>query len=65
MAEEYRGYSVETQTPYNMKHIKPIGKGSVHLDLRGSYTNTKEAQLAIDKFLSLKEETDGKANKSG
>jgi len=65
MTEEYRGYSIETLTPYNMKHIRPIGKGSVHLDLRGSFTNVKEARLVIDKFLEEKGEKDGKASKSG
>jgi hypothetical protein len=34
----------------NSKVIKPKGKGSVHLSLRGQYTSVKEAQKAIDRL---------------
>lgn len=48
---EYKGYSIENDGTYGMKEIRPIGKGSVPLVLRGSFTKTTLAQKAIDKYL--------------
>ena len=64
MKEEYRGYSIESVPPYLLKGIKAIGKGSVHLELRGAYTTSSEAKLAIDKFLTSKEKPNGKEPRS-
>lgn len=51
---EYKGYSIVGDGSYGFKNIKAVGKGSVNLELRGSFTNAKQAELAIDRFL-LKE----------
>lgn len=48
---EYRGYSIENDGTYGMKEIRPIGKGSVPIVLRGKFTKTSLAQQAIDGYL--------------
>ncbi len=47
MSNEYKGYSVQNNNFCN-KVIKPIGKGSVPLELRGLYTSFAAASAAID-----------------
>lgn len=64
MSIEYKGYNIVNEPPYMLKAIKAIGKGSVHLALRGKYTTSAEACLAIDRFLTKQEITDGKKSKS-
>jgi hypothetical protein len=59
---EYRGYAIENDGTYGQKVIKPVGKGSVHLNLRGSYTTEAFAKRAIDVFLIQKDEPNGKAD---
>lgn len=59
---EYRGYAIEGDGTYGQKVIKPVGKGSVHLSLRGSYTTVAFAKRAIDVYLITKETSDAKAN---
>lgn len=59
---EYRGYAIEGDGTYGQKVIKPIGKGSVHLNLRGSYTTVAFAKRAIDVFLTQKDVPNGKAD---
>lgn len=54
---EYKGYSIEHDGTFGYKQIKAIGKGSVHLELRGAYTKPSEAFKAIDRFLGKKEES--------
>lgn len=49
---EYNGYKIEHDGIYGYYNIKPVGKGSVNLALRGEYTNTAFAMQAIDAFLS-------------
>jgi len=49
---EYEGYKVVGDGAYGFKEIKAIGKGSVHLSLRGKYTGTNQAKRAIDFFLA-------------
>jgi len=50
---EYKGYNIVGDGTFGYKEIKPIGKGSVHLELRAmKFTNTKQAQLGIDAFLA-------------
>ena len=51
---EYRGFKIGT-TSYSMKEIKPLGKGSVPLELRGLYTREVEAKKDIYTFLRSKE----------
>ena len=52
MSTEYNGYKIESDKTYSMKMISPLEKGSVPLELRGAYTSTREAELAIDQFLA-------------
>lgn len=59
---EYKGYKIEAEGNYMMKVIKPIGKGSVHKNLRGSFTTDVFAMKQIDAHLEgIK---DGKAKSS-
>ncbi|MNQ04017.1 hypothetical protein D3C85_167240 [compost metagenome] len=55
MAHEYRGYLIASDGTFGMKEIKPVGKGSVPLTLRGSYTSHNFAQKAIDNHLQEKQ----------
>lgn len=48
---EYKGYSIENDGTFGMKEIRPIGKGSVPVVLRGSFTKTSLAQKAVDMYL--------------
>jgi hypothetical protein len=52
---EYKGYSVEGDNTFGYHKVRAVGKGSVHLVLRGSYTTPTEAMLAIDRFLDAQE----------
>ena len=57
MAEEYKGYLIVIATGKGgMREIKAKGKGSVVKALRGLYTSVREAQLAIDKHVTMREE---------
>jgi hypothetical protein len=56
---EYKGYSIEGDGTYGYSYIKPIGKGSVHLSLRGAYTTGQAAQRAIDNYLANKADKGG------
>ena len=62
MIKEYKGYQIQPHGSFNLKVIKAIGKGSVHLTLRGMYTNSREAELAIDIF--VEGQSNGKTKKS-
>jgi hypothetical protein len=59
---EYKGYMIEGDGTFGMKRIKPIGKGSVNMSLRDSYTTYEFAKQAIDTFEAEKEH--GKTKKS-
>lgn len=59
MQEEYNGFKVVSDGAFGMKCIKPIGKGSVPLELRGSYTNAWLAKRQIDLYLSSKKVSKG------
>lgn len=57
---EYNGFNIVGDGTFGYKHIKPTGKGSVALSLRGVYTTAYEAQRAIDAYLKTKlEKTSG------
>lgn len=56
---DYKGYGIINDVASPLKRIKAIGRGSVHLSLRGYYTSLKEAQSAIDRFLIEKGGADG------
>lgn len=62
MEEIYKNYKIVSEGGFGMKVIKANGKGSIHLDLRGLYTNAGTAKRAIDVFLAGKKVTkDGEA----
>lgn len=51
---EYKGYEIVNDNKFGYKNIKPIGKGSVPMDLRGSYTTYDFAKQAIDALEAIK-----------
>jgi hypothetical protein len=53
-AIEYKGYNIVGDGTYGHKEIKTIGKGSLPLQLRGSFTTSVFAQKAIDAYLHEK-----------
>lgn len=57
---EYKGHLIVGDKTYGYKEIKPVGKGSVHMSLRGRYTTASMAQRAIDNYLNT-----GKVAKGG
>lgn len=61
---EYNGYSIESDGTFGHFHIKPLGRGSVPVKLRGAYTNTAFAMKAIDAQISSKGAKDAKAKNS-
>ena len=52
---EYKDYKIERDPAYTLYYIKPKGRGSVSKNLSGGYTSLKDAQIAINSHLSLKE----------
>lgn len=48
---EYKDFLIVGDGVYGYKEIKPVGKGSVHLSLRGKYTTLTAARKAIDFYL--------------
>lgn len=57
---EYRDYKIEGDRTFGMYVIKTIGSGSLPEILRGSYTKTAEAKLAIDQYRRSQEEREAK-----
>lgn len=51
---EYNGYKIVGDGTFGHKEIKPLGRGSIHLSLRGSFTTEKGARQAIDGYLATK-----------
>lgn len=51
LVEEYRGFNIENDGTYSLKHIKFLGRGSVPTLLRGAYTTRDLAKKDIDIFL--------------
>ena len=51
LIKEYRGFNIENDDTFSMKHIKYQGRGSVPMPLRGAYTKTVLAEKDIDIFL--------------
>lgn len=62
MTYEYKGYKIAGSGGYAMKVIQPIGKGSVPKELRGLYTSSPEAELAIDRLEASKGKTRAKTS---
>ena len=60
---EYRGYNIVSDPDLpTMSRVEAIGRGSVHLSLRGFYTTAKSARDAIDSYETRKEEENGKTS---
>jgi hypothetical protein len=55
MIMEYGGYNIDGDGAFGMKIIKTIGRGSLPSELRGSFSNEREARKAIDLSRALKE----------
>ena len=51
MTEQYREHLIVGDKTFGYKEVKPVGKGSVHLSLRGKYTTAVQARQAIDSYL--------------
>jgi len=49
---EYKGYRVTPLGTYSLLKIQAKGSGTIPDALNGSFTSSKEATLAIDKYLS-------------
>lgn len=64
---EHRGYHINTDPTYpTMKKVEAIGRGSVHLSLRGLFTSLKIAKDTIDAYEDKKEVVeDGKISQRG
>jgi hypothetical protein len=59
---EYMGYIIEGDGTYGMKVIKPIGRGSIPLELRGTFTTITTAKRVIDILNSKKEVSNAKVS---
>lgn len=59
---EYKGYQILSDGVYGYKEIKVVGKGSVHLSLRGKYTTEATARRAIDSHVAEKVDKGGKTD---
>lgn len=58
LIKEYKGFNIENDDTFSLKHIRYKGRGSVPILLRGAYTKTVLAEKDIDIFLH----TEGKHN---
>lgn len=61
----YKGYKIESDKTFGHKVIKSIGKGALPKVLGGSYTNTRQAELAVDRYLASKGSKDGESKSAG
>lgn len=59
---EYKGYQLVREPNYFMVEVKAIGRGSVHMSLRGYFQTYKDAMKAIDYYESR---FDGKEGNDG
>lgn len=63
MTEEYRGYRI-TDDGFSMFKIIQMGKGAVPKSLNSKYTSRYFAKVAIDGYLAIKGDGDGKTDSS-
>lgn len=59
---EYNGYKIVNDGTYGYKEIRQIGRGAIHLSLRGKFTTERVARQAIDQHLASKVTKDDKAD---
>lgn len=57
---EYNGFKLVGDGTFGYTYIKPLGKGSVPLSLRDTYTTKNFAKSAIDGYLASNKK--GKTN---
>jgi len=60
MQVEHNGHLIVADGTYGYKEIKAVGKGSVHMSLRGKYTSFEMAKKAIDTYVNKKGDKGGK-----
>lgn len=67
MEQEYNGFLIVADGTFGYKEIKPVGRGSVPVELRGRYTNDRYAKGAIDSYLESDKgvKKGAKANSAG
>lgn len=56
--EEYKGYTIKFCSSLIGYEIEYIGRGSLHLSLRGIFTDKPTAKKFIDEYLKRKEGLD-------
>lgn len=59
MTLEYNGYRIIGDGTFGQKLIQNIGRGSLPLSLRGSFTSVPQAQRAIDVVITEKGDKNG------
>ena len=64
MTEEYKGYEIYPDGTFGMKLVKNSGSGTIPKLLRGSFSNSVQAQRCIDRYLEVKEKGNAKASSS-
>lgn len=65
MKQEYKGYIIEGDGTFGMKHIKNVGRGALPKTLKGAYTDTTNAIKAIENYLRSKGVDNGEASTAG
>ena len=61
---EYNGYRIVGDGTFGMKNIQTIGRGSLPAILRGSFSSSKEAMIAINIALAEKVDKNGQSKRS-
>lgn len=56
---EYKGYNIKGDGVYGQKVIHSIGSGALPKSLRGSFTNERQAERAINSYINLLEQISG------
>lgn len=57
---EYGGYGIVSDGTFGFKRIKSIGPGKLPKELRGSFSTTDIAKRAIDFYVDVKGNKNGK-----
>lgn len=57
--EQYKGYTIRPCDSLIGYEIEYIGRGSLHLSLRGLFTDKSIARKSIDKYEKRKEDVNG------
>ena len=57
---EYKGYRIKSDNKFGLQYIERIGTGALPKRLRGQFTTTKQAIIAIDGTIKNGETVDSK-----